>query len=112
MKKFLKTTTALAFAALVATSSLMVYGAGNYTLKVNHTDYVDLHEQYNIKPQNFMRVFYDYGTTNPYDDARATTEMNSTSKLSVTANANYKLKNFCGTCYRNKHRVLTYPLNA
>ena len=46
MKKFLKTTTALAFAALVATSSLMVYGAGNYTLKVNHTDYVDLHEQY------------------------------------------------------------------
>lgn len=46
---------------------------------------VDLHEQYNIKPQNFMRVFYDYGTTNPYDDARATTEMNSTSKLSVTA---------------------------
>lgn len=34
MKKFLKTTTALAFAALVATSSLMVYGAGNYTLKV------------------------------------------------------------------------------
>ena len=84
-KNFLKTTTALAFAALVATSSLMVYGAGNYTLKVNHTDYVDLHEQYNIKPQNFMRVFYDYGTTNPYDDARATTEMNSTSKLSVTA---------------------------
>ena len=54
MKKFLKTTTALAFAALVATSSLMVYGAGNYTLKVNHTDYVDLHEQYNIKPQNFI----------------------------------------------------------
>lgn len=85
MKKFLKATTALAFAALVATSSLMVYGAGNYTLKVNQTDYVDLHEQYNIKPQNFMRVFYDYGTSLPYDDARATTEMDSTTEQSVTA---------------------------
>lgn len=85
MKKRLIKLTALVFSVLMATSSIGVFAAGSYKLKVDHTDYLDLHEQYNITPQTFMRVFYDYGTTNPYDDARATTEINCTTKLSVTS---------------------------
>lgn len=79
MKKFLKTTTALAFAALVATSSLGV------SAKTTYLDY-NLKKAYNVTNYaGTMNLFYDYGTSNWYDDVRASTRVKSTAGLSVTS---------------------------
>lgn len=67
-KKILKTVTALAFAAMVATSSLGV------SARTTNLDY-NLKKAYYITNHNkSMKIFYDYGTTAWYDDVRAETE--------------------------------------
>lgn len=84
MKKFLKTTTALAFATLVATSSLGV-SATKEVQKIDSSMKMDLSCQYLMSPNNRMKIFYDYGTSNWYDDAYATTEVKIHQGESVTA---------------------------
>lgn len=84
MKKRILTTTAVLAAALMVVSSVAV-SAGSNKIIDKKNNYVDLHEQYLKYPKTFMTVFYDYGTPFPYDDARATTEMEIKPDWSVTS---------------------------
>lgn len=84
MKKRILTTTAVLAAALMVVSSVAVSAGSNKIIEKK--DYnVDLEKQYLKYPKTFMTVFYDYGTPFPYDDARATTEMEIKPGWSVTA---------------------------